>query len=225
MKILIIEDEIELLIAVGNYLTRENYICELADNFAKANEKLSVYEYDIILLDIGLPDGNGLDLLKIIKKYNKKAGIIILSAKNSLDDKIIGLDQGADDYITKPFQLSELNSRIKALLRRRNFAGSNMVTFKEISINTDSKNITIHDQQLTFTKKEYDILLFLIINHNRVLTKEAIAEHLWDDNIDLADSYDFIYTHLNNIRKKIKAAGGVDYIKTLYGMGYKYTDQ
>lgn len=225
MKILIIEDEIELLIAVGNYLTRENYICELADNFAKANEKLSVYEYDIILLDIGLPDGNGLDLLKNIKKYNKKAGIIILSAKNSLDDKIIGLDQGADDYITKPFQLSELNSRIKALLRRRNFAGSNMVTFKEISINTDSKNITIHDQQLTFTKKEYDILLFLIINHNRVLTKEAIAEHLWDDNIDLADSYDFIYTHLNNIRKKIKAAGGVDYIKTLYGMGYKYTDQ
>ncbi len=225
MKILIIEDEIELLIAVGNYLTKENYICELADNFAKANEKLSVYEYDIILLDIGLPDGNGLELLKTIKKCNKKAGIIILSAKNSLDDKIIGLDQGADDYITKPFQLSELNSRIKALLRRRNFAGTNMVTFKEISINTDSKNITIHDQQLTFTRKEYDILLFLIINHNRVLTKEAIAEHLWDDNIDLSDSYDFIYTHLNNIRKKIKAAGGVDYIKTLYGMGYKFTDQ
>lgn len=225
MKILIIEDEIDLLIAISNYLIKENYICELADNFMNANEKLSIYEYDIILLDITLPDGNGLELLKTIKKYNIKAGVIILSAKNSLDDKIIGLDQGADDYITKPFQLSELNSRIKALLRRRNYAGSNMVIFNEISINTDSKDITINNQKLTLTKKEYDILLFFIINQNRVLTKEAIAEHLWEDNIDLANTFDFIYTHLNNIRKKIKAIGGADYIKTLYGMGYKFTDQ
>ena len=224
MKILVIEDEIELLLAIGNYLTQENYICELAKTFSKASEKTAVYEYDIILLDITLPDGNGLELLKTIKKYNSKAGVIILSAKNSLDDKITGLDQGADDYITKPFQLSELNSRIKALLRRRNYYGSNNVVFNEISIDTCSKSVTIHDHLLTFTKKEYDILLFLIINPNRVLTKEAIAGHLWDDNIDLADTYDFIYTHLNNIRKKIKAAGGADYIKTLYGMGYKFTD-
>ncbi len=225
MKILIIEDEIELLIAISNYLTKENYICELSENFSKAYEKIAIYLYDIILLDITLPDGNGLDLLKSIKKYNLKAGVIILSAKNSLDDKIVGLDQGADDYLTKPFQLSELNSRIKALLRRRNFAGSDMVTFNEISINTDSKIVKITDQQLTLTKKEYDILLFLIINQNRVLTKEAIAEHLWEDNIDLTDTYDFIYTHLNNIRKKIKTAGGIDYIKTIYGMGYKFTDK
>ena len=225
MKILIIEDEVELLIAIGNYLTKENYICELAESFSKANEKTGIYEYDIILLDITLPDGNGLELLKTIKKYNSKAGIIILSAKNALDDKIIGLDQGADDYITKPFQLSELNSRIKALLRRRNYAGSNMVIFKEISINTDSKNISVNNQQLTLTKKEYDILLYLIINQNRVLTKEAIAEHLWEDNIDLSDTFDFIYTHFNNIRKKIKAAGGTNYIKTLYGMGYKFTEK
>lgn len=192
--------------------------------FQKAYEKTAIYDYDIILLDITLPDGNGFELLKTIKKYNSKAGVIILSARNSLDDKIIGLDQGADDYMTKPFQLSELNSRIKALLRRRNYAGSNMVVFKEIAINTDSKNIVINDHQLTLTKKEYDILLFLIINQNRVLTKEAIAEHLWEDNIDLADNFDFIYTHLNNIRRKIKAAGGADYIQTLYGMGYKFTD-
>jgi DNA-binding response OmpR family regulator len=225
MKILIIEDEIELLIAISNYLTKENYICELAENFSKAHEKTSIYEYDIILLDITLPDGNGLELLKTIKKHNLKAGIIILSAKNSLDDKIVGLDRGADDYLTKPFQLSELNSRIKALLRRRNYAGSDIVTFEEISINTDSKIVIIKDQQLTLTKKEYDILLFLIINQNRVLTKEAIAEHLWEDNIDLANTYDFIYTHLNNIRKKIKTAGGNDYIKTLYGMGYKFTNE
>ncbi len=224
MKILIIEDEIELLLAIGNYLTKENYICELAETFLKASEKAAIYEYDIILLDITLPDGNGLELLSTIKKYNTRAGVIILSARNSLDDKITGLDQGADDYITKPFQLSELNSRIKALLRRRNYNGSNNVVFNEILIDTDSKSVTVHNQLLTFTKKEYDILLFLIINPNRVLTKEAIAEHLWDDNIDLADTYDFIYTHLNNIRKKIKAAGGADYIKTLYGMGYKFTD-
>ncbi len=225
MKILIIEDEIELLIAVGNYLTKENYICELAENFSKALQKVSIYEYDIILLDITLPDGNGLELLKSIRKHNTKAGVIILSAKNSLDDKITGLDRGADDYLTKPFQLSELNSRIKALLRRRNYEGSDKVVFNEIVIDTDSKNVAVNNNPITLTKKEYDILLYLVINQNRVLTKESIAEHLWDDNIDLADTYDFIYTHLNNIRKKIKSAGGTDYIKTLYGMGYKFTDK
>ena len=225
MKILIIEDEIELLITVSNYLTKENYICELADNFQKANEKLSIYEYDIILLDITLPDGNGIDLLKIIRKTNIHAGVIILSAKSSLDDKITGLDLGADDYMTKPFQLSELNSRIKAVLRRHKFEGNNILNFNEISINTDSKTVTINDTDIILTKKEYDMLLYFIINKNRVLTKEAIAEHLWNDNIDLSDNFDFIYTHLNNIRRKIKAKNGKDYIKTIYGMGYKFTDQ
>lgn len=225
MKILIIEDEIELLIGVSNYLTKENYICELADTFQNAETKLSVYEYDIILLDITLPDGNGLELLKTIKNHNVKAGVIIISAKNSTDDKIQGLDLGADDYITKPFQLSELNSRIKAVIRRRHFDGNNTLVFNEIVINTDSKSIAVNGAEITFTKKEYDLLLFFFINKNRVMTKEALAEHLWDDNIDLADNFDFIYTHLNNIRKKIKLAGGTDYIKTIYGMGYKFTEQ
>jgi DNA-binding response OmpR family regulator len=225
VKILIIEDEIELLIAISNYLIKENFICELAENFRKADEKLAIYEYDIILLDITLPDGNGLELLKTIKKHQIKSGIIIISAKNSTDDKITGLDLGADDYLTKPFQLSELNSRIKAVLRRRQFDGSSIINFNEISVNIDSKSVTIRDKKITLTKKEYDLLLFLIINKNRVLTKEAIAEHLWEDNIDLSDNFDFIYTHLNNIRKKIKTAGGIDYIKTIYGMGYKFSDK
>jgi len=225
MKILIIEDEIELLIAISNYLVRENYICELAESFNKADEKLSIYEYDVILLDITLPDGNGLELLKTIKKYHIKSGVIIISAKNSLDDKISGLDLGADDYMTKPFQLSELNSRIKAVLRRRQFDGTNILNFNEIAVNTDSKSVAVNGIEITITKKEYDLLLFFIINKNRVLTKEAIAEHLWNDNIDLADNFDFIYTHLNNIRKKIKRAGGTDYIKTIYGMGYKFTEK
>jgi DNA-binding response OmpR family regulator len=224
MKVLIIEDELELLIVVSNYLVKENYICELAENFQKANEKLSVFEYDVILLDIGLPDGNGLDLIKTIKKHNLQAGLIILSAKNSLDDKIKGLDLGADDYMTKPFQLSELNSRIKAVLRRRQYNGSNMLEFNEISILPDSKLVKVFDKEINLTKKEYEMLMYFIVNKNRVLTKEAIAEHLWEDNIELADSYDFIYTHLNNIRRKIKAAKGHDYIKTIYGMGYKFTD-
>lgn len=225
MKILIIEDEIELLVAISNYLIKENYICELAENFSKASEKLSIYEYDVILLDITLPDGNGLELLKTVKKCQIKSGVIIISARNSLDDKVKGLDLGADDYMTKPFQLSELNSRIKAVLRRRKFDGTSILNYNEISIDTDSKSITISGKEVIFTKKEYDLLLYFFINKNRILTKEAIAEHLWDDNIDLADSFDFIYTHLNNIRKKIKNAGGTDYIKTIYGMGYKFIEQ
>ena len=225
MKILIIEDEVELLISISNFLTRETFICELAESYEKADDKLAIYEYDIILLDITLPDGNGIELLRSIKKHQKKAGVIIISAKNSLDDKIKGLDLGADDYITKPFYLSELNSRIKAVLRRKQFDGTSILTYNEISVNTESRTVIIKGSAIILTKKEYDLLLFFIINKNRVLTKEAIAERLWEDSIDMADTYDFIYTHLNNLRKKIRAAGGADYIKTLYGMGYKFTDQ
>jgi DNA-binding response OmpR family regulator len=224
MKLLIIEDEIELLISINNYLVRENYICELAENFRKAEEKLTIHEYDAVLLDITLPDGSGLELLKTIKKFQLKAGVIIISAKNSLDDKINGLDLGADDYMTKPFQLSELNSRVKAVLRRRHFNGTNIITFRELSINTDGKSVTVHGNELTLTPKEYDLLLYFMINKNRVLTKEVIAEHLWADNIEMADNFDFIYTHLNNLRNKIKRAGGTDYIKTIYGMGYKFSE-
>jgi len=224
MKILIVEDEKTLLATIGDFFAGQNYICELAGNFMTADEKLSIYEYDIILLDITLPDGNGLNLMKTIKEYNKKAGVIIISAKNSLNDKINGLDLGADDYITKPFELAELNSRVKAVIRRRQFNGNSIIKYNEIEINTDSKEVAVCGQNVVFTKKEYDLLLFFIVNKNRVLTKEAIAEHLWQDNIDLADNFDFVYTHINMVRKKIKQAGGNDYIKTQYSMGYKFTD-
>ncbi len=225
MKLLIVEDEPELLNSISSYLTKEGYVCELASNFRKASEKIAIYEYDIILLDITLPDGNGIELLKIIKKSNIASGIIIISAKNSLDDKISGLDLGADDYITKPFQLPELNSRIKAVLRRNQFDRNNIITFNEIEINIHSKEVKINNQPVSLTKKEYDMLLYFLVNKNRVLTKESIAEHLWNDNIDLVDNFDFIYTHLNNLRKKIKEKGGNNYIKTIYGMGYKFTDK
>ena len=224
MKVLIIEDEEELSAVIGNYLTDAGYTCEQASHLNQAVDKVSIYEYDVLLLDIGLPDGNGLDLINTIKKIQTKTGIIIVSAKNSLDDKIAGLDLGADDYMTKPFQLSELNSRIKAVLRRRQFEGSHLVQFNEITVDTESKVASINQQPLTLTRKEYDLMLFFLVNKNRLLTKEAIAEHLWGDHIDLADNFDFIYTHINNLRKKIMAKGGTDYIKTVYGMGYKFTD-
>jgi DNA-binding response OmpR family regulator len=225
MKILIIEDEVDLLNAISNFLVKESYVCELATTFELAHEKITCYEYDLILLDITMPGGNGLDLIPVIKKFNPLAGVIIVSAKNSLDDKVAGLDLGADDYLTKPFQLSELNSRIKAVLRRHQFDGNNRVVLNEISIDTNSKSIEVNGMCITLTKKEYDLLLYFMINQNRVLTKEAIAEHLWNDNVELADNFDFIYTHLNNLRRKIKLAGGNDYIKTIYGMGYKFSGQ
>jgi DNA-binding response OmpR family regulator len=225
MKVLIIEDEVELLIAISNFLTKEDYVCELAENFINADEKLAIYEYDIILLDISLPDGNGLRLLDTVRKFQKLAGVIIISARDSLDYKIKGLDLGADDYMTKPFHLSELNSRIKALLRRKQFDGTDTVTFNEISISTSGRSVSINGIPVTLTRKEYDLFLYFIVNRERVLTKEAIAEHLWEDNIDMSDNFDFIYTHLNNIRRKIRTAGGKDYIKTIYGSGYKFSDK
>ncbi len=152
MKILIVEDEIELLIAISNYLVKEQYICELADTYTKAQEKISIYEYDVILLDITLPDGNGIDLLKAIKQKNSHSGVIIISAKNSLNDKITGLDLGADDYMTKPFQLSELNSRIRAVIRRGKFNGNSLIKFNEVEINTDNKEVKVNGNKLKLTK-------------------------------------------------------------------------
>ena len=224
MKVLVIEDEEELLRTVTQFLSNENFLCEKAEGFHIADEKIFVYEYDMILLDIGLPDGNGMNLLKNIQENQRNAGVIIVSAKDSLDDKLNGLDLGADDYITKPFQLSELNSRIKAVLRRRQFKGSNIINFNEIKIDTDSNSVVIHETPINLTAKEFSMLLYFVTNKNRVLTKDAIVEHLWSDNIDMVDSLDFLYTHINNIRKKIKKAGGEDYIKTIYGIGYKFTD-
>lgn len=224
MKILIIEDELELLKEIESYLSKERYVCEVANNFNEANEKLCLYHYDIAIVDITLPGGSGLNLIESLKKQNSDTGILIISAKNSLDDKLTGLEIGADDYITKPFHLAELNARVKALLRRRKFEGVTEIVFNEIKINPEDKVVAVNNNKLRLTKKEYDLLQFFIANKNRLLTKESIAEHLWGDNIDLADNFDFIYTHINNLRKKIVAAGGTDYLQTIYGMGYKYTD-
>lgn len=224
MKILVIEDNTELLHDIKDFLEEEGNVCEIASNYRSAYMKVGIFPYDILVVDITLPDGSGLDIIKAVKKENIEAGIIIISAKNAVGDKIHGLEIGADDYLTKPFYLSELNARIKALYRRKVYKGRKEIVFNEINIKPERHEVFINDQPLVLTKKEFDIIHFFIANKNRLLTKEAIAEHLWGDDIEMADSYKFIYTHLANLRKKIAELGGEDYIKSIYSVGYKFTD-
>ena len=223
MKYLIAEDEKDLQQAIVSYLSRDGNICEVASDYHEASDKINLYDYDIIILDINLISGSGLDILRDLKKAKKKAGVIIISANNSLDDKLLGLDLGADDYITKPFHLAELNSRIIAVLRRSKFGGEEVIDFHEIKVNTRSRTAFINGKDISLTRKEYDLLVFFISNKGRVLSKEIIAEHLWGDDSDLLDNFDFIYVHINNLRKKLTAEGS-KYLKTAYGTGYKFLE-
>ncbi|RUA12494.1 MAG: DNA-binding response regulator [Flavobacteriia bacterium] len=223
MKILIAEDEIELQNSIATYLERDGNVCETASDYYEALYKIDLYEYDLLVLDINLITGTGLDVLKALKKNKSQTPVVIISANNSLDDKLEGLDLGADDYLTKPFHLAELNSRIKAVLRRGKFGGTERIEFNEISIDTNSRTAYVDNSPIVLTRKEYDLLLFFITNKGRVLSKEIIAEHLWGDHSDLADNFDFIYVHINNLRKKLTEIGG-KYIKTAYGSGYKFME-
>lgn len=222
MKILLIEDEPELRKSIKQFLYQEGYVVESADDYVKASEKASDYDYDCVLVDITLPGGNGLDIVRQLKKNNSKAGIIIISAKNSLDDKIMGLDLGADDYLPKPFHLSELNARVKALIRRRNFEGNATIILNEITILPEERRVKVKNAEVNLTTKEYDLLLYFVSNKNRVVSKNSIAEHLVGDHADQVDNHDFIYTHLKNLRKKLLEKGCADYVQTIYGMGYNF---
>ncbi len=222
MKILLIEDESDLRKSIKQYLHEEGYLVESAADYIQASQKAADYKYECILVDITLPKGNGLDIVKQLKAAHSKAGIIIISAKNSSEDKITGLDLGADDYLAKPFNLAELNSRIKALIRRRNFDGNKWIVVNEITIIPESRMVKVNNDDVILTAKEYDLLLFFIMNKNRVLSKNAIAEHLWGDDSDQMDSHDFIYVHLKNLRKKLTEKGCQDYVKTIYGIGYNF---
>ncbi|MDX1828380.1 MAG: response regulator transcription factor [Lutibacter sp.] len=224
MKLLLIEDEPELGKSIQNYLDASGFVCEWVTTISLAIEKIELYEYDAILLDLMLPDGNGFQILKELKSRNKKDGIIIISAKNTLESRIEGFKIGADDYLTKPFHLSELLVRIQALIRRKNFNGNNIVIFNEIKIDILSKIVKVHDKQIDLTKKEIDLLLYLIGNKNRLLSKNAIGEHLSGDMADMLDNLDFVYAHIKNLKKKLKIAKSEEYIKTVYGLGYKWQD-
>jgi DNA-binding response OmpR family regulator len=222
MKILIVEDEKLLSRSIQEYLESSNCVCEIASTKNDASLKISMYEYDCILLDLSLPDGHGFEILKELKSKNKTEGVIIISAKENLETRIEGLQLGADDYLTKPFHLSELLVRIQALIRRKQFQGQNLITFNEISIDILSKNVLVNSKLVSLTKKELELLLFLIGNQGKVLSKSSIAEHLSGDMADLFDNHDFVYAHIKNLKKKLVEFGAVDYVKSVYGIGYKW---
>ncbi len=221
MKLLIIEDEKALSDSISSYLEQESFVCDQAESYVGALEKIEQHDYDCILLDINLQDGNGFELLKTLKANHKGDGVLIISARNSLEDRVSGLKLGADDYLPKPFHLSELGARVEAIIRRRHAAGSNLLRLEEILIDIQARSVIVNGKTLDLTRKEYQLLLYFAYNKGRVVSKNAIAEHLWGDDMGAADNYDFIYTHIKNLRRKLVEAGAGDYIQSVYGMGYK----
>ncbi len=221
-KVLIVEDEKALSDNIYHYLSSENMVCDVASDYWSAIEKTGLYEYSCIILDILLPGGSGLDVLQQLKKTNNTAGVLIISAKNSTDDKINGLNIGADDYLAKPFHLAELKARVDAITRRKLFDGKNEIIFGALVINMDERTLKTNSKNIALTKKEFELLVYFLVNKNKVVTKEAIVQYLWGNEVEMVRNYDFIYTHIKNVRKKIMEAGCPDYIHVIYGMGYKF---
>ncbi len=221
MKILVIEDEPDMLENMVQSLQQEKYVVETAKDYPTAREKLGIYEYDCILLDIGLPGGNGLDILRELKNEGKTGGVIIVSAKDSLDDKVTGLDLGADDYLPKPFHMAELHARVKSVLRRKTLNGNSKIVVNNISIDAEQRSVLANGIVLELNRKEFDVLLYLAINKNRLVNKIALAERVWGDYIDAANSFDFIYSQIKNLRKKLKDHHAEVDIQAVYGVGYK----
>ncbi|MDR2361660.1 MAG: response regulator transcription factor [Prevotellaceae bacterium] len=224
MKILIIEDEYVLLKTIENFLLTEKYIVEKASDYYSAMENIMIYDYDCILLDISLPGGSGLQILQEMKKENRTGNIIIVSAKNSLEDKVQGLDLGADDYLTKPFHLPELHARIKAVLRRKQTDGKQILQLGNLSVDFARRQVFVENNLLKLNRKEFDMLAFFLTNKNRLITKDALAEHVWGDNSDMADNFDFVYSQVKNLRKKLHDGQSDIRIENIYGIGYKLTE-
>ncbi len=223
MKVLIIEDEKELRNTLAASLLKENYTVETADDYQAAVDKIQIYHYDCILLDIMLPHGNGLDILEQLNTMEKAENVIIISAKNALDDKIKGLNLGADDYLTKPFHIAELNARIKAVLRRKKWDGKNTIEIGNTIFDFDERTLVIDQKNIHLNRKEFDILNYFLLNKNRLITKSALAEYVWGDHIDQADNFDFIYYQIKNLRKKLKDANADISLETVYSVGYRLT--
>ena len=224
MKLLIIEDEKELSGNIAAYMSSENYVCEQAFSYDEALTKVCLYDYDCVLLDLMLPGGNGLDILRAIREKKNPVGVIIVSAKDSVDDKVKGLEIGADDYLTKPFHLPELSMRIYAIIRRKMFAVNNLLSSNRVTIDLLSKSVTANGQPVVLTRTEYELLLFFISNRNKVVSKGSMAEHLSGDMADMLENHDFVYTHIKNLKAKLAEAGVKDCIKNVYGTGYKWVE-
>lgn len=225
MKILIVEDEKPIREEMVRFLADRRYVVEEAECFAVADEKIALYDYDCMVVDIMLPDGSGLDLIRKVRAAGKGMAVLVVSARGNTEDKIAGLNLGADDYMAKPFSLAELNARINAVLRGRNFDGANVVHFHELEVNVGQRQVAVDGGEVLLTRKEFDMLLYFLTNREQVLSKESIVEHLWGDTMGLSsDSFDFVYTHIRNLRSKLMNAGARDYIHTVYGVGYKFTE-
>jgi DNA-binding response OmpR family regulator len=222
LKLLIVEDEKDLRENIESYFKGEGNVCESCNNLKSALDKVSMYSYDCILLDLGLPDGEGFTLLSYLKANHKSDGVLILSARNSIDDRVKGLNDGADDYLIKPFHLSELKARVEAIYRRKTFNGDKILVYDLINIDLIGREVAANEASIDLTKKEYDLLLYFIANKGKRISRNAIAEHLWGDEIDMADNFDFIYTHIKNLRRKLFDVTQKDYIKSIYGIGYKF---
>jgi DNA-binding response OmpR family regulator len=222
MKILIVEDEISMQQSISAYFAKSGYICEIAGTQKTAEEKIQLYHYDCVILDITLPDGNGLKILEQLKKRNVKTGVIILSAKNSLDDKVAGLTLGADDYLAKPFHFTELNARVTAIVRRLHFQGNHQIEIGNIKFELDAQKVFVLNEELILKKKEYELLLFFVSNTDRIISKSSLAEHIWGDNSDRTDSFDFLYSQIKNLRKRLNESGSEYNIQAIYGLGYKF---
>ena len=221
--ILIIEDEPSLRELIQRSLEKERYVVEAAADFQSGLRKIEDYDYDCVLLDIMLPDGNGLNLLEQLKKMRKRENVIIISAKDSLDDKVLGLELGADDYLPKPFHLAELNARIKSVIRRQRRDGEMDIRLANIRIVPDTFQVFVDDTEIELNRKEYDILLYFANRPGRLVNKNTLAESVWGDHIDQVDNFDFIYAQIKNLRKKLKDAGALAELKAVYGFGYKMT--
>ncbi|MBL0128831.1 MAG: response regulator transcription factor [Flavobacteriales bacterium] len=221
MKVLIVEDEPELLRSISTYLRNEGNVVETASDFPSAMDKISVNVYDVVLVDITMPKGNGLDIVKSLRSEQPTTGIIIISAKGALDDKVKGLELGADDYLAKPFHLPELVARLHALDRRKRFKGNKAIELDELRIIPEDRLVEVNGTHVDLTGTQFDLLLFLVANRDRVLSRSAIVEHVWGDHAEAMDHHDFLYTHMKNLRKKLTERGWRDRIKTVYGIGYR----
>ncbi|MGI4740093.1 MAG: response regulator transcription factor [Janthinobacterium lividum] len=222
MKLLLIEDEPDLLASLVSYLQAQQYVCEVATTYAQAQEKMLLYNYECIVLDLTLPGGDGLDLLRQLQQQQRAAGVIITSARAGVDDRITGLELGADDYLPKPFYLPELSARIAALVRRRHYQGSNLLVVGALRVDVPARRASVADRALTLTRTEFDLLLLLLANQGRVITKGAIAEHLSGDAAEQFDSFEHVYAHVKNLKRKLTEAGAANYIRMVYGLGYRF---